>query len=299
MRWLFQILFYLSLVFIGLYLYRFDYLMVPVIRHWGLFSASLLLCFAGFIISALNWRQALRLVGHEVPLRLAIVSSGLSIFTKYIPGKVLVIVGRAAYVVQEAGIPMRAASAASLLAQLLMLWLGFLLGSVVLFDADIPEVWTVASASVFALLTVALLCQRQLMAVITRIGSFFNKDLSLPLVPLRQMPRVFLSFTTGWLLWSVGFHLLVLSSVAGAAPSLMLLFAFPLAAVLAIAALFAPGGLGVREGVLVACMVLYGMPADEATGLAILSRLWFLAGEVFIFVLALILREKSNNAQSA
>jgi uncharacterized membrane protein YbhN (UPF0104 family) len=58
---------------------------------------------------------------------------------------------------------------------------------------------------------------------------------------------------------------------------------FPLAASLGVLALVAPGGLGVREGVIVAYLGLAGIPAMEATTISIASRLWFLGGELIFF----------------
>ena len=59
---------------------------------------------------------------------------------------------------------------------------------------------------------------------------------------------------------------------------------FPLAATLGIMAVIAPGGLGAREGVLVGYLMLAGVPLAEATTISLASRLWFLVGEAFIFI---------------
>jgi uncharacterized membrane protein YbhN (UPF0104 family) len=61
--------------------------------------------------------------------------------------------------------------------------------------------------------------------------------------------------------------------------------AFPLAATLGIIAVIAPGGLGAREGVLVAYLVLAGQSVADATTVAVAARLWFLAGELALFVI--------------
>ena len=53
-------------------------------------------------------------------------------------------------------------------------------------------------------------------------------------------------------------------------------------------AIFAPGGLGAREGVLVAYLMLAGQTAADATTVAVVARLWFLVGELALFAIGWI-----------
>ena len=66
-------------------------------------------------------------------------------------------------------------------------------------------------------------------------------------------------------------------------------FSFALACVVAVLALIAPGGIGVREGVLITILIGIGLEKQDAISISVISRLWFLVGEVFIFILASIL----------
>jgi uncharacterized membrane protein YbhN (UPF0104 family) len=50
-------------------------------------------------------------------------------------------------------------------------------------------------------------------------------------------------------------------------------------------AIFAPGGLGAREGVLVAYLVMAGQPVADATSVAFAARLWFLVAELALFAI--------------
>lgn len=226
----------------------------------------------------------------DTSFRLAIVSTGLSIFTKYIPGKVLVILGPAAYVSAATKHPVKLTSTASLVAQLMVLWSGSILGCITMFSSQIPEKWAIVGVLAIGALTLSLFFQPQIAAFVNRMATFFNYNIGIPCLEPKQLltavPYPFFS----WTFLSVGFYLLVLSVHPAGVPDPMVFFIFPLAGTLAIAALFAPGGLGVREGLLVACMTIYGIPLDEAVGISILSRLWFLVGEMFIFVLGFSLR---------
>ncbi|MFC1887849.1 lysylphosphatidylglycerol synthase domain-containing protein, partial [Candidatus Cloacimonadota bacterium] len=74
-------------------------------------------------------------------------------------------------------------------------------------------------------------------------------------------------------------------------------FTFPLAATLGIIALIAPGGLGAREGVLTVLLNSVGIDIVTATSISVASRIWYLTGELFIFVAGFIidrLQEKSS-----
>jgi len=94
-------------------------------------------------------------------------------------------------------------------------------------------------------------------------------------------------------LWSMGFYTLVVSLTAIDVPWSVGL-GFPLAATLGIMALITPGGIGAREGVMVGYLSSAGIPIAEATTIAVASRLWFLAGELFIFIAGWIAHKKST-----
>ena len=70
----------------------------------------------------------------------------------------------------------------------------------------------------------------------------------------------------------------------------IMMFAFPLSVCIGLIAIFLPGGLGLREGVIIAYLSLVGMEIETATTISFISRFWFVGGEVFIFLLAMAIR---------
>ena len=115
-----------------------------------------------------------------------------------------------------------------------------------------------------------------------------KKEISIPKLSLQSTVAVLPWFILTWLLWSIGFFLLVASLVPDKiSPAVGL--GFPLAGTLGIMAIIAPGGLGVREGVMVGYLNLAGLSLPEATTISITARLWFLIGEIFIFIVGIIL----------
>ena len=88
MKKYFNIFLYVSLVFLLVSLYRANYLKVPHIYSYGRLFISLALLFTGFVLEALCWKKALDHYGFTTTYRNAVTSTGLSIFGKYIPGKI-------------------------------------------------------------------------------------------------------------------------------------------------------------------------------------------------------------------
>jgi hypothetical protein len=98
-------------------------------------------------------------------------------------------------------------------------------------------------------------------------------------------------FVLVWVFWGFGFYSLVASITAAKVWSVG--FAFVISATVGIIAFFVPGGIGVREGALCFLLIQSGYSVDMAVTLAIGSRIWFLTGEIFIFICGLL--AKVNN----
>ena len=294
MKILFRVLIYLSLAFLVWYLYRFDYLSLKgmPVRYAVLIPATLLL-WAGFLMSSFSWWKALGIHHIRIPVRVAVISHGLSVFAKYIPGKVWVILGRASFI-SEGKQSMRTASFVSLKEQLIYIWLGLLLGAGPMlyyypFNSFVMMVLAIAVFFTFFLFSSGF--HRLVVKVFSRL---FRRDLSVPLVKPAEVLPLLLYILAYWLLWMLAFYFFVMAF--GIDFSFAVVFSWPLGISLGVLALITPGGIGVREGIMTGFMVLTGMSLDDATTIAIISRLWFITGEVFIFLLSLALNKFSLKA---
>lgn len=291
MKIAFRILTYLSLAFLVYYLYRFDYLAVGTLKFsWGLLILATAFLWFGFVMSTVSWWKALRIHGIHVSKKLALISHGLSIFAKYIPGKVWVILGRASFVAMDKH-SVRDASFISLKEQLVYVWLGLLLG--------IGPLLYYYPLNSFVLLVVLLtvfftffLYSRAFHLLVIRLLSYvIRKELNVPIVSLREVLPMIEYVLFYWIIWMLAFYLFV--DASGISFSFSVVFSWPLGISLGVLSLITPGGIGVREGIMTGFMVLTGMPLESATTVAVLSRLWFISGEVFIFFLALFLNKFS------
>jgi glycosyltransferase 2 family protein len=291
---IFKILFYLSFVFLVYYLYTSDYLIIPKFKNylWLLFSVLLLLL--GTIYQAINWKYVLAILGINSSVRQSIISVGLSIFMKYIPGKVLVVLGRAAYISNKYSVSLTVTTGASLLTQLITLWTGLLLGLLVIFGVNIGFHVNLLIIISLIVLSTPILYPGILYKIAFLINKLLKKNIYFPSVALIDLVKTIPSFILTWLLWGFGFYFLSLSAFPDNT-DIRIALAFPLAATLGIIALVAPGGIGVREGLLVGVLVLLDFQVSEATTVALLSRLWFLIGESFVFLISVLLKTKSDD----
>lgn len=291
----FRYIFYASLIFLVIALVRAEYLVIPAIHDPGKLIFSLLLLFAGFLLNALAWSRLLGHTPYRVGDREGIASHGLSIFGKYIPGKFWVIMGRAEYLALRGGHSRKDLASLSLDAQFIALWAALLLGTLGMFLVGGARLYGIGVLTLFVLLSLMIytpLFHRLAEWLLSRI---FRTPVTVPRLPFAKVVRTMFWYLVNWTAWSLAFWLLAGSLVEGSLP-VSIAPAFALGGSIGILSIFAPGGLGVREGVLTAYLSLAGLALQDATTIAVASRLWFLAGEVFIFLVAVLLdrREKKQ-----
>jgi uncharacterized membrane protein YbhN (UPF0104 family) len=291
MKILFRILIYLSLAFLVVYLYKFDYLRVKGLDlDPAYIIPGTILLWGGFVMSTFSWWKALKIHDIHVSRRLALISHGLSVFAKYIPGKVWTILGRASFISLEDH-SIRSASYISLKEQLIYVWLGLLIGigPLLYFYPFSGFVILVVFLTIF--FTFFLYSKGFHQFVIRLLSKLIRKKLEVPLVTIREVIPLILYVLAYWGLWMLAFYLFVMAFHFEF--SIAVIFSWPLSISLGVLSLITPGGIGVREGIMTGFMVLTGMPLEEATTIAVISRLWFITGEVFIFLLSLVLNKFS------
>jgi uncharacterized membrane protein YbhN (UPF0104 family) len=282
MRGWFRYLLFASLVFLGVALYKADYLVFPRVHSVPALAGSLACLFAGLIGDALSWRVVLGKSSYPVCVRESIAAVGLTAFAKYIPGKIWAVMGRVAYVAEKRGYPVAQLTTLSITWQFIVVWLGLLFGAVGLlllragwaWGWPVITGWLVLSAVIFS-----EVAHRIAVPVYKRL---FAKHTDFPRLPPRETLVSLPWFIAVWTLLSAGFYLLTASLSPGPVPFATGL-GLPLSITLGILAVFSPGGIGVREGAVVGYLTLAGLPVQHATAISIAARLWYLSGEVFMF----------------
>jgi uncharacterized membrane protein YbhN (UPF0104 family) len=181
------------------------------------------------------------------------------------------------------GIPNRAVSLGMVLELLVILLTGFLLG-VILIPADLVFQWSDSEALIRLLpfiraLALVLLCISPLIIFIT-LKNRFRSQSEMRIVPSMVWAAVLTSLLA-WLLFGMAFWLLG-ASLTPLPYAGIPVFIFTLAASLIISLLtiFVPGGIGVRESVMVFILSTSYLSAPVAVIVAALSRLVVILSEL-------------------
>jgi len=280
----FNILLYISLAFLVIYLYKFDYLKIKGLKfNYFYLILSVLFLWAGFYLSTISWWFVLKKHHIHISKKSAVSSHGLSVFAKYIPGKIWVILGRAS---KAAGsiYSVKTSSYASLKEQLLYVWLGLLISAVPLFVYRGIDTFSVGVFILFMGITIFNFSDKVRILIIWSVKKIFKKELEIPHISFKESISILGFILLYWSAWIIAFYFLSLSVYPET--SLNIGFIFPLSVTLGLLAVIVPGGIGVREGIMAAFMVLSGIPLEIATTISVISRLWFISGEAFIFILA-------------
>lgn len=287
---IFNIALYLSILSFVIYLYRFNYLQFADIKlNYFYFILSVLLLWMGFYVSTVSWKKALLAQKISITQSQAIYSHGISVFAKYIPGKIWVILGRAS-LISEKGFSMTATSSISLKEQLAYLQIGMIFGLLVIPFIPINKtlvIVVVLTAVGLGLFIFVPTIHEILNGLLTK---FLKKHITIPFVSFNEALTFISYILIYWTLWSIAFFLLCKSILPEISP--WVAFAFPISISFGLLAIFVPGGIGIRESIIVLFLTSFGIALEQSILISVIQRLWFVSGEVFIFTLALINRRK-------
>ena len=286
---IFTLLIYISLGFLIVYLREIDYLHLKELQFKpGYLVASLLFLFSGFLVSAMNWYFALKRQDVNCSIGDAIISHGLHIFSKYIPGKLWTIIGRAGIMSSRIQRPIGELSLISMKEQLVFIWTGMVLSIFLVYS--LLDKYIIACYLIFLfVLTVFLFSKKFHEFIFGKINYFFKNKLFFPYIRVKKFYPVFFTSIIYWTCWMAGFYLLAIS-MKSEITNIAIAFIFPYSAVLGLLAIFVPGGLGVREGLMVIALISMGLAEPFSTTFAVISRIWFIIGELFIFIVAFFIR---------
>ncbi len=285
-----KIFIYGSIIALLIYLYNIDYLVLKDLNiDYLTLSYSFIFLFLGFIFSSFSWKVALKLHGVDISIRQAIFSHGLPVFTKYIPGRIWTIIGRAALIDNKSS-DIKFRSLISLKEQLIYLILGFLISIYPILKTERIKDYSI----IIIIITIVGFFILMSKSVQLRFENTWNKivkrNIKIPVINKKEFFILLWNILFYWILWSVGFNLL-LKSLLGDIP-FYYSFAFPLSVSLGLISIIFPGGIGIREGIISLFLISNNISPDIAVSIAIVSRLWFLVGEVFIFIFATTIRNK-------
>jgi len=213
---------------------------------------------------------------------------------KYLPGRVMMFVTRTLYTMKH---KVRGTDIfLSHVLEVIIICVATLLIGLPVINKVLPQY------SIFAILFMAAVVLGFL--VFTFVPGILIKSLQLLKIKKNIIPdnkqfsilkkiNVLIIYLVGWFLGGLGFFLLVNSiTPMGAEQFMFLTSAFALSWLVGLLAIFAPAGIGVREGVL-SLLLTEIMPLEQAVVIAVVARIWWTLGEIVLLGLFALL-EKLN-----
>jgi len=244
-----------------------------------------------YLILVEAWRATLRVWSETLPYATAARIWFVSNLGKYVPGKVWQIAAMGA-MAQRASVSAAAAIGSSLLVNLVSVIAGFAVIAVTAagrISAVVGGQGTSSSASEIAVVGIAIaggvalaLAPIAVPRLVTLAGRVTGRTIPIPRVPPKAIWVAAASTVASWLLYGLAFSLFahgVTPRATGNATSYIAVYTGSYLA--GYLALFAPGGVGVREAVLVLAMPRFELAsAADAAVIAITSRLWLTVLEI-------------------
>ena len=254
----------------------------------GIFIVSMLFYFVYKITLASLWHYITKINGCSIRYEKAVTSYLYSILGKYIPGKVFMLAARLTYYKEEEA-PLSKVTVCFFIENVCTL-----LGAAMLFIVSLfffpNELLENYKWLTLLLIAAFFVCihPKIINFVLRLIGKIFKKNLEIPM-KYSQMLKVVLLFIGNWLIVGFGFFILTKSIYPAVEWSQMLYCAgiWGVSAIMGILAIFAPSGLGVREGIIVAGLMLI-MPQGDAMVISVVSRLWQTIPELLLVAMAFV-----------
>ena len=278
---------------------------------WGRVLGSGAIVLSTYLILVEAWRATLRVWSESLPFGTAARIWFVSNLGKYVPGKVWQIAAMGA-MAQKAGVSAAAAVGSSLIVNLVSIVAGFAVIAVTAAGKVGTAVGVGASSdggrsAELAVIAIAiaggaalLLAPVAVPRLATLAGRVTGRSIPIPRVPPRAIWVAAASTTASWLLYGIAFALFahgVSPRATGNASSYIAVYTGSYLA--GYLALFAPGGVGVREAILVLAMPRFGLAsAPDAAVIAITSRLWLTILEILPGLLLLQRRRAAQPARA-
>jgi glycosyltransferase 2 family protein len=252
-----------------------------------------------YLVFILGWIRILAGWGIRVSYRAALESEMVSMLAKYIPGGVWTPAARVTALERLTGETATGTILASILVEALL----SALSGVVVFVVSLAWVHNVNAPALplaaFALLCVGLLHPRIFRPLSAWVLRRFGLAPIEPL-PFPTMAGLLAFYCCTWLVGGLGLYFLIRS--LGAAPHLSTIpflgGTAAIGAIVAVLAVFAPSGLGVREASMYALLIAV-TTGSTALGATILNRLSITVVELALFLVGAALWRGTRRADSA
>lgn len=257
---------------------------VPVTFRPLPFVAASLLTLATWFLLVRTWSRSLRWWGDRLPFGQAVRIWFITNLSRFVPGAIW----QFAHVSAEAlgaRISPLAATGAILFQQLVLLGTGIALALSLAPVLPLAVTGSASPAATLGLASLGIAAVVMLLPVVAPTlerwtSRLLRREVRWPTPSHRELSGYVATLVVPWIAYGIAFWLFGLALLGDAAPGVLpASAAFIGSYVAGIVAVFAPGGLGVREAALVLLLSPVAGPAP-ALFLAIASRLWLVALEI-------------------
>ena len=250
---------------------------------WAALALSGGVFLAAHAVLVQTWRSVLGCWAARLPFWTAARIWSVSNLARYLPGKIWQI-GAMGAMARDAGVSPIAATGSALLGTLVNLIAGFvvaLLGGRALMERSSNGHGTLAFAFVLIAVTGLLAAPALLPRLAPWIGRIAGRPVEARL-PVRAVTYALIGNLLAWLLYGAAFQLFMRGLLGGAAGGYTeYLAAYTISYLVGYLALFAPAGIGVREGTMVTVLTYAALATrPQAALVAVASRVWLTLLEV-------------------
>jgi hypothetical protein len=264
----------------------------------GWLALSYAALFAAWLLELSAWRFILGTLGGALRWRRAAQTWFLASLARYIPGNIWQFLGMAELAADD-GVSRITTLTSIFLYQILGTAAGLSLAAVYFAVAG-AGAWLSALRPLLLLVPLGLLlCHPRLLSwMLNQVMRLLKRPPVEVTLTWGQIWLVLLAYLGVWLLMGSGFALLAKAVVPVSAEQFAALIAVWAAAfVVGYLSMLVPGGLGVREGVMILLLAPVFV-APEPTIVALLARLWMVGGELAGAGLALASRTRDRRRQA-
>lgn len=263
--------------------------------HWGYVATASILVLFTYVLLIEAWRRVLAGWSTRLAWPAAARIWLASNLGKYVPGKVWSILAMGA-LAKARGASAVAAGGSSVLLQLVSIVTGLAVAAA--FGAQTARAMWLAALAVVAAVAALLAAPVLVPRAFAVMRSLTGREMSIPPVPARAIWLATGTTAVAWIVAGYAFALLAESLDLGRGPPSAYIAAYATSYIAGFVALFAPGGIGVREGALVATMQQAGIATPaEAAVIAVVSRIWLTFLEVIPGLIALATNRQFENSQ--
>jgi len=245
---------------------------------------SFLFFVSGNFLKGIVWKKIIDFLEKDNDLGYgeAIDISTISQLGRYIPGKIFSLLGKA-YLCKNKKISRLNLYTSITLDAILPIFSAFILSFVLIafyFPVKFPY---------YFLLIVVFIVILVNPCIIKLVGRKINL-LNLPNWNWGYSIKIVLGYMVSHFLIGVGFFLLIKSILSFSFQNLLsIIGVYTLAGVIGLIVIFIPGGLGIREGILVLFLNLY-FPFNVSILISIIGRIWTIIGDILTVIIVILFR---------